>query len=66
MSDQWLDTKAAAEYTGFAASTLEKMRTYGGGAVFSKRGRLVRYRRSDLDVWLSEHVFTSTSELRVA
>lgn len=66
MSDRWMDTAEAAQYTGFAASTLEKYRTYGGGAEFSKVNRSVRYRQSALDAWMSSLTVSSTSELRAA
>jgi excisionase family DNA binding protein len=59
----WINTIRAAEYVGIAASTLEKLRCHGGGPRFAKRGRLVRYRLSDLDTWMSETLVQSTSEL---
>ena len=67
MTDRWMNTEGAAEHTGFAASTLEKMRTYGGGPRFAKcGGRSIRYRLSDLDDWMAANVVSSTSELRAA
>lgn len=66
MSDKWLDTEGAAEYTGFAVSTLEKYRTYGGGPDFAKVNRSIRYRASALDAWLGASTVNSTSELRAA
>jgi predicted DNA-binding transcriptional regulator AlpA len=57
-----LNTAAAAAYTGLSKSSLEKLRVYGGGPRFLKVCRLVRYRTEDLDAWLSERVFSSTSE----
>lgn len=67
MTDRWMNTEGAAEYTSFAASTLEKMRTYGGGPRFAKcGGRSIRYRQSDLDAWLAETMVSSTSELKAA
>ena len=65
MTDNWMNTEDAQAYTKFAASTLEKYRTYGGGPPFAKRGRKVLYRRSDVDAWLAETVVASTSELPV-
>lgn len=67
MTDRWMNTEGAAEYTSFAASTLEKMRTYGGGPRFAKcGGRSIRYRQGDLDAWLAETMVSSTSELKAA
>jgi predicted DNA-binding transcriptional regulator AlpA len=58
-----MDTKEAAAHSQHAESTLEKLRTYGGGPRFAKRGRKVLYRQSDIDAWLAETVVSSTSEL---
>jgi hypothetical protein len=68
MSDSWMDTGEAADYTKHAISTLEKYRTYGGGPRFAKvrGGRKVLYRQSDLDAWLSGQMVNSTSELKAA
>jgi predicted DNA-binding transcriptional regulator AlpA len=67
MSDRWVTTEGAANHTGFAVSTLEKLRCYGGGARFAKiAGRSVRYRVSDLDEWMAANVVSSTSELKAA
>ena len=57
-------TKEAATYCGLAASTLEKLRVYGGGPTFRKLGKVVVYDRADLDAWLDSHPrLGSTSEL---
>jgi predicted DNA-binding transcriptional regulator AlpA len=57
-----LRTPDAARYLGLAASTLEKMRIYGGGPVYQKAGpRIVVYRTEDLDAWLAGGRRTSTS-----
>jgi excisionase family DNA binding protein len=49
-----LDTKQAAEYIGAQAHTLEIWRTTRRHKIpFIKVGRLVRYRRADLDAWLA-------------
>jgi predicted DNA-binding transcriptional regulator AlpA len=57
-----LDTFAAAEKTGLAASTLRKLRLTGEGPRFLKLGRAVRYRESDLEDWLEQRAVQSTSE----
>lgn len=53
MRKRVLRTPAAAEYIGFAASTLEKMRLIGEGPRFIRIGqRAVGYDINDLDAWL--------------
>jgi excisionase family DNA binding protein len=56
----------AADYLRSSPSTLAKFRLNGGGPVFTRIGRVIRYRRSDLDRWMSEKLARSTSELRRA
>lgn len=51
----------AADYLGLAVSTLNKWRCHGGGPVFIKMGRAVRYRIEDLDSFITIHVRKSTS-----
>ena len=58
----FLNTDQAAHYVGLSRRTLEKMRTAGGGPLFRKHGRYVRYHIDDLDEWSADHVKTSTSE----
>lgn len=62
--DPIYDTSEAAKYTRRGQSTLEKLRLTGGGPVFIKAGRTVRYRKSDLDSWLNSHRRRSTSDIR--
>ncbi len=57
-----LKTPEAADYCGSSASTLEKLRIYGGGPTFSKLGRRVVYRAADLDAWLNQNRRRSTSD----
>ncbi|MGE0183881.1 MAG: helix-turn-helix transcriptional regulator [Parvularculaceae bacterium] len=58
-----LNNEEAAQYLGLKAATLNKWRVYGEGPPFIKVGRLVRYRRTDLDAYLSNRLVSSTSEL---
>jgi excisionase family DNA binding protein len=58
----FLNTDQAAHYVGLSRRTLEKMRTAGGGPLFRKHGRYVRYHIDDLDEWSADHIKTSTSE----
>ena len=58
-----LRASEAAEYLRMAASTLAKLRCYGGGPRFAKAGpRLIIYDRADLDSWLDNRICHSTSE----
>ena len=58
-----LNTTEAAEYLGFQPQTLAIWRTTGRyGLPFLKCGRLVRYRRADLDAWLASRRRTHTGE----
>ena len=57
-----LAVEAAATYTGISASTLNKLRVFGGGPAYLKLGRRVAYSVSDLDAWLASKRRNSTSE----
>jgi excisionase family DNA binding protein len=54
--------KEAADFLRLSVRTLERLRVSGGGPIYVKCGRLVRYRQSDLDRWLSSRERHSTSE----
>ena len=57
-------TVEAAAYLGLAATTLEKMRSAGGGPAFAKLGRAVSYAVADLDAWTNARRVTNTAEAR--
>jgi len=59
-----LRTADAATYCGLSASTLNKLRVFGGGPTYLKLGRAVCYDISDLDFWLATKRRASTSEGR--
>jgi hypothetical protein len=63
-ADQELLTTAEAPvYLRVSKSYLDKSRVYGGGPPFLRPSkRKVLYRKSDLDLWLDRHRFSSTSE----
>ena len=61
MTAATLKTDSAAEYVGLGKSTLDKLRTTGGGPRYLKLGRVVRYRTVDLDEWLAACLTDSTS-----
>lgn len=56
-----MKVEMAAEYLGMSVSTLNKWRCHGGGPLFMKLGRAVRYRREDLDAFIAERMSSSTS-----
>ena len=47
----FLTTKEAARFLKLGPNTLEKMRVYGGGPIYRKHGRHVRYHIDDLTAW---------------
>jgi hypothetical protein len=57
-----LPAHAAAKRIGLAASTLAKLRCWGGGPEFLKLGRKVVYRRAALEQWLADRVVNNTSD----
>lgn len=50
---EWMRVDAAARYIGLSKSMLDKMRMGDTGPQFSKLGRTVVYRRTDLEGWVS-------------
>lgn len=52
----YLDTRQAAEITGISTVTLECWRRDGAGPPYVKLGRLVKYRRTDLDEFMERHL----------
>ena len=57
-----LRTTEAAGYLGLRKSTLEAWRCRGGGPVFLKLNKAVRYRKDDLDAFLTSRLRTNTSQ----
>lgn len=55
-------TKEAARYIGLTTATLEAWRCRGGGPVFLKLGKAVRYRESDLVAFMESRIRKNTSE----
>jgi predicted DNA-binding transcriptional regulator AlpA len=53
-NDELMTTVQVAKYLGIAVSTLTMYRTMGAGPQYIKvLRRLVRYRRHDVDLWLT-------------
>ena len=63
MNEIPLTTQEVADLLNVRRTTLEAWRSRGGGPKFMKLGRVVRYRRKDVDQWLEENTHTSTSEV---
>ncbi|MGL1921580.1 MAG: helix-turn-helix domain-containing protein [Hyphomicrobiales bacterium] len=61
MSKEYLITKDVAEHISVSKKTLERWRYIGTGPIFKKFGRSVRYAKGDLDKWVEEQSFQSTS-----
>ena len=52
----------AASFLGLSASTLNKLRVYGGGPAFAKLGRAIVYDLQDLNAWADARKHRNTSE----
>lgn len=51
--DPLMRSDAVAEYLGILVPALEKWRQLGTGPDYVKIGRLVRYKKSALDAWIT-------------
>lgn len=61
---RYLRTRAAAEFLGVAARTLEDLRLRGGGPTYSTpRARIVLYDVHDLEAWIAAGRRRSTSDV---
>ena len=67
--DPLLTTSEAAAYLRLAPKTLERFRIDAGGPPYLKAGpgkrAKVLYRLSDLNAWLEQFTFSSTSEYKL-
>ena len=52
MSEKYLKPREAAAFINSSKSTLAKLRLSGAGPKFVRIGRVIRYRRIDLDNWM--------------
>jgi len=62
IQSSWLRAPEAAKYLGVSLSTLAKWRTLGNGPRYSKLGRTVVYRESELENFCANRSVNSTSE----
>lgn len=58
---QLLTVDEAAQRLSISASYLNKLRCFGGGPIFVRLGKAVRYLPSDLDAWIKENKRTNTA-----
>lgn len=58
----YFTAREAAEYIRVSEKTLEKLRATGNGPRFSKLGRKVLYKTSDLEIFMDERTYKSTSQ----
>lgn len=65
MGENWT-TKQAAEFLQIKETTLEQWRWNGKSPRFIKMGRCVRYRKADLEAFMNERVYGSTTEAQQA
>ncbi|MFA7405310.1 MAG: helix-turn-helix domain-containing protein [Pelobacteraceae bacterium] len=65
MGENWT-TKQAAEFLQIKETTLEQWRWNGKSPRFIKMGRCVRYRKADLEAFMNERVYSSTTEAQAA
>lgn len=63
-SGRLLTPAEAAVHVGLSIQTLANFRTIGGGPVYFKLSRFVRYDEADLNDWMRRRRFTSTSQER--
>jgi excisionase family DNA binding protein len=56
----------AAEYLGIPESTLNQLRSSGGGPPYIKIGRSILYDVHDLDAWIKAKKFKSTADYAAA
>lgn len=52
-NDEWLTTRQASAYVKLTKNTLDTYRSQGKGPRFHRNGRTVRYRRVDLDAYVT-------------
>jgi excisionase family DNA binding protein len=54
--DRLMTIDEVAEYTQLPKNTLYKMRSQRGGPRAARLGKHLRYRKSDVDAWITAHL----------
>lgn len=62
----FLIQREAADLLRLSPRTLERLRMDGTGPRFAKAGRRVLYRRTDLEDWVKQRIYQSTSQADAA
>jgi hypothetical protein len=62
--DASLNENQAAEFLGLSVRTLQAWRVRGGGPLYVKFGRAVRYQRRQLVAFQKNHTIASTIEAK--
>ncbi|KFI65334.1 helix-turn-helix domain-containing protein [Bifidobacterium cuniculi] len=57
-ADVLMSTAEAAAYLGCTENALGVRRHNGSGPAYLRRGRFIRYRKGDIDAWLTERTRT--------
>ncbi len=63
INEPFYTTREAGLFLKLKPNTLEKMRVYGGGPIYRKHGRYVRYHINDLNAWSNQRKMDSTSDV---
>jgi len=63
INEPFYTTREAGQFLRLKPNTLEKMRVYGGGPIYRKHGRYVRYHIDDLNAWSNQRIKNSTSDV---
>ena len=58
----YMGTRELAAFLGLSPRTLDRYRVTGAGPKFHKFGNRVRYARADIEAWVAEHRYSSTSD----
>jgi excisionase family DNA binding protein len=58
-----LTQSETAKLLRLSERTLERLRLQGGGPLYIKCGRSVRYRETDLEEWVAARVVSNTSQM---
>tara|TARA_B100001248_G_C27166969_1_gene356180 strand:+ start:336 stop:545 length:210 start_codon:yes stop_codon:yes gene_type:complete len=64
--EQYYTSNELSTLWGISSHTLRKWRWEGRGPKFTKIGRRVMYRKSDIETYANEHSFRSTTEVSEA
>lgn len=62
--NEYLTEKETSEIFNIPCKTLQRWRSRGGGPRFCKPMGSIRYRRSEVEKFFSDHEYHSTSEYR--